>query len=383
MSCLVLGLAGCVTAPPEAPPQAPAPLPVPPKKATPAPAPKPEPLPAPLPKPVIKPPPPPALQVKPPVTNQVTNIVRPAMTINAPPPQVSRPVLTWTSLNHWAEQHEVGAPHRLGVKPLVSYAIGSARGVLILEIGSRDATWNGTLVHLGFAPEMIDDQVFVHQLDLEKNLAPLLCDAPGIPENNRVIVLDPGHGGAQVGTVSLLDGRTEKQFTLDWARRLANLLEARGWQVILTRTNDTEIEVTNRVNFANAHHPALFISLHFNSAAPDHKQAGLETYCLTPTGMPSFITRGYPDLTYLNFPANEYDRESFLLAMRLQRSIVRATGEEDRGVRRARFLGILRGQHCPCVLIEGGYLSNLHDAQEIENPDFRQKLAAAVAAVLN
>jgi len=165
--------------------------------------------------------------------------------------------------------------------------------------------------------------------------------------------------------------------------RLAPLLEARGWQVILTRTNDADIEVTNRVNFANAHHPALFISLHFNSSAPDHKQAGLETYCLTPTGMPSFITRGYPDLAYLNFPANAFDRASFLLAVKLQHTIVRATGEEDRGVRRARFLGILRGQHCPCVLIEGGYLSNPHDAQQIENPEFRQKLAEAVAAAVD
>ena len=274
-------------------------------------------------------------------------------------------------------------PRRIANAPVVTYDLGSSRGVMLLEIGSRDSYWNGTLIHLGFAPEMIDDQIFVHGLDLEKNLAPLLCESPKIKEANRVIVIDPGHGGPQVGTISVLDGKTEKTFTLDWAMRLAPLLEARGWQVVLTRTNDADIEVTNRVNFANAHHPALFISLHFNSSAPDHKQAGLETYCLTPTGMPSFITRGYPDLAYLNFPANAYDRESLLLAVRLQRSILRATGEEDRGVRRARFLGILRGQHCPCVLIEGGYLSNPHDAQQIENPEFRQKLAEAVAAAVD
>jgi len=127
----------------------------------------------------------------------------------------------------------------------------------------------------------------------------------------------------------------------------------------------------------------LFMSLHFNSAAPDHKQAGLETYYLTPTGMPSTITRGYPDLTWQNFPANAFDSESLLLAVRLHKAILRATGEEDRGVRRARFLGILRGQQCPCVLIEGGYLSNPREAQAIENPEYRQKLAEAVAGALN
>ena len=98
--------------------------------------------------------------------------------------------------------------------------------------------------------------------------------------------------------------------------------------------------------------------------------------------MPSFITRGYPDIAALNFPANAYYRESLLLAMRLQRSILHATGEEDRGVRRARFLGILRGQHCPCVLIENGYLSNPREAAQIENPEFREKLAEAVAAAV-
>jgi N-acetylmuramoyl-L-alanine amidase len=371
LSCLALGLAGCVTTPPEAPPEAPAP-----------PAPPAVPVTTP-PKPVVKPPAtPPAVTLKPPVTNQYTNINRPVIQFNAPPTMVSRPVPTWTSLDRWAEAHSLGLPHRLSVTPVVTYAIGSDRGVMIVEIGSRDATWNGTLVHLGFSPEMIDDQVFVHGLDLEKNLAPLLCEGQNILETNHVIVIDPGHGGPQVGTVSVLNGRTEKVFTLDWAKRLAPLLEARGWQVVLTRTNDADIEVTNRVNFANAHHPALFISLHFNSSAPDHKQAGLETYCLTPTGMPSFITRGYPDLAYLNFPANAFDRESLLLAMRLQRAILHATGEEDRGVRRARFLGILRGQHCPCVLIEGGYLSNPHDAQQIENPEFREKLAMAVATAV-
>ena len=61
---------------------------------------------------------------------------------------------------------------------------------------------------------------------------------------------------------------------------------------------------------------------------------------------------------------------------------MRATGEDDRGVRRARFIGVLRGQHRPAVLIEGGYLSNPHEARRIGTPEFRQKLAETVAAAL-
>jgi len=63
-------------------------------------------------------------------------------------------------------------------------------------------------------------------------------------------------------------------------------------------------------------------------------------------------------------------------------SILRATGAEDRGVCRARFMGVLRGQRCPAVLIEGGYLSNPNEARLIENAAYRQKLAVAVAAAL-
>ena len=163
LTCLALGLAGCATEPTEAPPEAPAP------PVTPAPVP--------LAKPVVKPPVPPAtpstpvVKIKPPAVTQYTNTSRPVIQFNAPPPVVSRPVLTWTSLNRWAPENGVGLPHRISNTPVVTYALGSAAGVLLLEIGSRDSYWNGTLIHLGFAPEMIDDQVFVHGLDLEKTLA--------------------------------------------------------------------------------------------------------------------------------------------------------------------------------------------------------------------
>ena len=135
---------------------------------------------------------------------------------------------------------------------------------MVLDIGSRDATWNGTEIQLGFAPEFIDDQVFIHGLDLQKNLEPLLLGSPPA-FGNRVIVIDPGHGGVNVGTHSVLDGRFEKEFTLDWAERLAPLLATNGWQVFLTRTGDVDVALSNRVAFAEAHQADLFISLHFNS----------------------------------------------------------------------------------------------------------------------
>lgn len=301
-----------------------------------------------------------------------------------PRPPVTVPTTTWSALSRWATANGTEQPHRIATSPVVSYAIGSSYGVLVLNIGSRDATWNGITIHLGFAPEMVDDEVFVHGLDLEKNLEPLLCEAPEpVPaEPGRTVVLDPGHGGRDTGTISVLDGLPEKTFTLDLAKRLQPLLEARGWRVYLTRTVDMDFALSNRVSFAIAHHADLFVSLHFNSSAPEHKQAGLETYCMTPVGMPSTLTRGYQDIVSRVFPVNLYDSGSLRLALRLHSAILRATEEEDRGVRRARFLGVLQGQKCPAVLIEGGYLSNPAEARLIESGTYRQKLAVAIAGAL-
>ena len=309
----------------------------------------------------------------------------PVVRTNMPPAKIVKPppIYTFTSLNRWAVEQKLGAPVLLSKSPLTTYAVSSKLGALVLALGSREATWNGVEFHLGFAPEFIDGQVFVHGLDLRKNFEPLLTDPPlNYSGTNRVIVIDPGHGGINAGTVCLFDRRTEKEFTMDWARRLAPLLASNGWTVFLTRTNDAEVSLASRVAFAEAHHADLFVSLHFNSAAPDKKQSGLETYCLTPQGMPSTLTRGNPDYWSQWFPNNGFDAENFQLAMRLHTAVLRASGEEDRGVRRARFMGVLHGNRHPAVLIEGGFLSNHNEADKIESGEFRQRLAEAVAAAL-
>ncbi len=291
-------------------------------------------------------------------------------------------VTTWTSLDRWASENKIGRPHLVSRTPVAAYAIGTANGTMVLDIGSREATWNGTEVNLGFSPEFIDDQVFVHGLDLQKNLEPLLFGPP-LTFGNRVIVIDPGHGGFNIGTHSVLDGRFEKEFTLDWAKRLAPLLEQEGWRVFLTRTSDVTVSNLDRVVFAEAQHADVFISLHFNSTPDrDRKPGGLVTYCLTPSGMPSTLTRGFADVWSEHLPNNAYDAQNLQLAVRVQSELSHATGLEDRGVSHSRFDTVLRGQNRPAILIEGGFMSNPHEAKLIESAEFRQKLAEAVAAAL-
>jgi N-acetylmuramoyl-L-alanine amidase len=301
------------------------------------------------------------------------------------PPARFRPAVaatTWTSLNRWAAENQIGEPRQVSRAPVASYAVRTSKGMMVLDIGSREAAWNGVEIQLGFAPQFIDDQVFVHGLDLQKNLEPVLLGPP-LSFGNHVIVIDPGHGGTQTGTHSAVDGRYEKEFTLDWALRLVPLLEANGWQVFLTRTGDVDVALSNRVAFAEAHQADVFLSLHFNSTSDrDRTPGGLSTFCLTPAGMPSSLTRNYADIWTQHFPNNAFDAENLQLAMRLQTVLLRATGFEDRGVRHARFIGVLNGQRRPAALLEGGYLSNPREAKLIASPEFRQKLAEAVAEAL-
>lgn len=262
----------------------------------------------------------------------------------------------------------------------MTYAVKSTNGVFVLTAGSQFARWDGLDLRLGFAPQLIDGQIYVHGLDLLKTIEPLVRG--GLPltfNSNPVLVIDPGHGGENAGTRSVLGGHYEKEFTLDWALRLQNVLQARGWQVYLTRSNDTDLALSNRVAFTTACRAALFVSLHFNSAGEDTTEAGLETYCLTPAGMPSSLTRGFADEVTQTFPNNAFDTQNFLLAMNIHRALLQVNGHQDRGVRRARFPGVLRNQARPAILVEGGYLSNPSEARLISNPGYRQKLAEAVA----
>jgi N-acetylmuramoyl-L-alanine amidase len=319
----------------------------------------------------------------------------PPAPIPVPPPASERPAArppsspqtnhfteTWIPLDRWCRGNGYGAPQRTSTDVPPAYSIAISNNVLHLRVGSRTAYWNGLEFLLGFAPQIVDGHPCVHSLDVRKNFEPLISPHLSALKPTGVIVIDPGHGGTDTGAKSVYNGHFEKEFTLDVARRLQRLLATNGWTVLMTRNDDLNLALSNRVNFAEQHKADLFLSLHFNSAAPDREQAGLETYCLTPTGMPSNLTRGYHDYPGLIFPNNGFDTQNLEYAMRLHRAVLKVNGRLDRGVRRARFLGVLQNQNRPAVLVECGYLSNPREARQIADPSYREKLAEALAGAV-
>lgn len=235
-----------------------------------------------------------------------------------------------------------------GVKVLLDDAIGSQRGHLTLS-----------------------------RRDYEKVFAPLFWELP--KDAVRRIVLDPGHGGKDTGKVNGPYRYTEKAATLDTAARLKIALEKQGFEVVFTRTKDVFVDLDDRPAFAASAKADLFISLHYNAGpAGDTSSDGIETYCLTPAGQKS-TNAGKARSTTAAEPGNRFDTANMALAWGIQRRLVRSTGADDRGVRRARF-AVLRTLGCPGVLIEGGFMSSRKEGALIAEAAYRQKIADAVAA---
>lgn len=287
----------------------------------------------------------------------------------------------WIPLTAWTSRYATGKPERSVSGSTTIYRVPTRSGTCVLTIGSRLAHWNGTPVWLGFAPQHLGGEPHIHALDAEKTLWPLSKAQAVAPAPAKVIVLDPGHGGTDSGTRGA-QHQLEKYYTLDWALRTERLLTNAGWKVFLTRRSDLDVSLAERVAFADRVRADLFVSLHFNSASPQTQPAGIETYCLTPSGMPSTLLRGYADDERAVYPNNAFDSVNLEWAVRLHRAVVKAAGANDDGVKRARFMGVLRYQSRPAVLIEGGFLSNPRDCANITSPAYRESLARAVASAL-
>jgi N-acetylmuramoyl-L-alanine amidase len=291
------------------------------------------------------------------------------------------PLSSWAQLCGFTEIRSVPTAN----PPLIEMT--SASGNLTLILGQRFAKWNGMNLGLGYAPVAERGQVVVHSVDVTRTFYPLALGALSIPKQTRLLVIDPGHGGSDPGSSATTRRVFEKDLTLDWALRVERLLTNSSWRVVLTRRDDRDIPLMDRVAIADANQADLFVSLHFNSVESNGSgkgadESGIETYCLTPAGAPSNVTRNFEDDPRHVYPNNEFDAQNLLFASRIQSGLIAATGRKDRGVRRARFMSVVREQKRPAVLVEGGFLSSPAEFGLLSKPDFREQMARAICDAL-
>jgi len=208
------------------------------------------------------------------------------------------------------------------------------------------------------------------------------------------IVLDPGHGGHDAGSIGP-EGLREKDLVLDVAQRLGRLLETRmGSEVILTRSDDTFVPLERRTEIANEAKADLFLSIHANSS-PLRSAAGVETYYLNFTTSRSALDVASRENSGAQMSVSELQgllekialkdkvEESREFASRVQTALFTLSAKttdsrsKDRGVKRAPFV-VLIGASMPSILAEIGFVSNAHDESVMRREEYRERTAEAL-----
>jgi N-acetylmuramoyl-L-alanine amidase len=207
------------------------------------------------------------------------------------------------------------------------------------------------------------------------------------------IVIDPGHGGHDTGTIGP-NGLEEKDLVLEVSRRLGKLLETRlGAEVVYTRKDDTFIPLETRTAIANQARADLFVSIHANSSH-DAAARGVETYYLNFTSSPEALEvaarenavseKSIYELQDLvkKIALKEKIEESREFAGDVQSSLhsglaMKSPAIRDRGVKKAPFI-VLIGANMPSILAEISFVSNPTDEHRLATSEYRERIAESL-----
>jgi N-acetylmuramoyl-L-alanine amidase len=207
------------------------------------------------------------------------------------------------------------------------------------------------------------------------------------------IVIDAGHGGHDSGTIGA-GGIEEKDVVLDVALRVGQLLHDRlGAEIIYTRSDDTFIPLETRTAIANKAQADLFLSIHANSS-PDASARGVETYYLNFTSSPDALETAARENAVSDQSIHQLSdlvkkialkdkiEESREFASDVEASLYGGlqkgnAGLKDRGVKKAPFV-VLIGANMPSILAEISFVTNEKDARQLEEPEYRQRVAESL-----
>ena len=212
------------------------------------------------------------------------------------------------------------------------------------------------------------------------------------PLSVKRVVIDPGHGGQDHGTVSQ-SGVLEKDITLDIGLRVRRLLENASFEVLMTRSTDQALRLEKRAELANANTADLFVSIHVNWIQYRNVRA-LETYFLGPTDDPAATKlvalenrdsgysladyRGLLEKIYMDTRRDESRRLAKTIQAELYGSLSRVNPMmEDRGVKTAPFIVLIRTD-MPAILVEVSCLSNEDEVKLLTSGEYRETIAQAL-----
>ncbi|SFK37267.1 N-acetylmuramoyl-L-alanine amidase [Marinilactibacillus piezotolerans] len=182
--------------------------------------------------------------------------------------------------------------------------------------------------------------------------------------NKRVVVIDAGHGGSDPGAQA--GGVKEKDLNLTVSKKVQTKLKNAGYEVIMTRSTDVFVELSERARIANTSSADIFVSIHTNSF--DSTANGIETYSYNASGN-------------ANNPvvANDPDRllKSSLLSEAIQDALLEETGAYDRGVKEANF-HVIRETGMAAVLTEMGFIDNSAERAKLVKDSYQNQIADGI-----
>ena len=256
-------------------------------------------------------------------------------------------------------------------------------------LGSFVASYDGSIFYLKKPPIYSKGKIFIpHQLQEAISARKLVSFKPII--NIKTIVIDPGHGGKDPGAVSPR-GTREKNINLIIAKYLKAQLQAKGFDVILTRSGDTSLTLRQRVDCALKNNADLFVSIHANSNRSS-KVTGSEIYYLIPSKVNSrersiklAKTENFQGKTMpLEVEAILWDlmiSKNHTFSMELSNTLYfsfKDLGFKVRPPKKAPFY-VLRYAYVPSVLVETGYLSNAYEEKALRKKHYQKQIAQAIA----
>ena len=213
----------------------------------------------------------------------------------------------------------------------------------------------------------------------------------------KTIVLDPGHGGEEVGATGHT-GLLEKDVALDICRMLKEILTRNlNLRVILTRNSDVYLPLEHRIEKANNQKTDLFVSIHTN-ASKRREARGAESYFLSYEATDkeaeqlaalenqAFFQSSIAEdpevdkelkLVLWDMAQAEYLVESSQLAEFIQKELNELLGVKQRGIKQAPFL-VLMGAQMPAVLVEVAFITNPYEEKMLRSKAFKLKIAQAL-----
>ncbi|MDA3731019.1 N-acetylmuramoyl-L-alanine amidase [Niameybacter massiliensis] len=176
------------------------------------------------------------------------------------------------------------------------------------------------------------------------------------PTMKKLIVIDPGHGGRDVGAI--VDEALEKHINLQIAHKVKYKLSQQGYDVVMTREQDEEVSLEQRVKLSNESNAQLFVSIHQN-AIEDNVTHGIETW----------------------FESGKSASKQFAQFIQEQTSL--ATGAKNRGIKDYTSLYVTRNTHAPSVLVECGFITSDYERSLLSSDRYQEEIAEGIVEGIN